>query len=98
YVSGDRPREWSIARAAAYGAALGAVAGLCKTLAYAQQHVAISVAEIAGAVLGFALLCAAAAALRNFIARRLIWPELRCKKTPPRRGRTGEGKPRCGTA
>jgi len=77
YISGDKPRQWSVARAAAYGAALGAVAALLKTLAYAQQHAAISVAEIAGAVLGFALLCAGAAALRNFVARRLIWPELR---------------------
>jgi hypothetical protein len=76
YVSGDKPREWNIARAAAYGAALGAVAGLFKTLIYAHQHVAIGVAEIAGAVLGFALLCAVATALRNFIARRLIWPDL----------------------
>ena len=77
YVSGDEPREWSVARAATYGAALGAAAGLFKTLAYAHQHVAVSVAEIAGAVLGFALLCAGATALRNFVARRLIWPELR---------------------
>jgi hypothetical protein len=45
-------------------------------LAYSHQPVAVSVPEIAGAVLGFALLCAGATALRNFIARRLIWPEL----------------------
>jgi hypothetical protein len=77
YVSGDKPREWSVARAATYGAALGAIAGLFKALAYSHQHVAIGVAEIAGAVLGFALLCAGATALRNFIARRLIWPDLR---------------------
>jgi hypothetical protein len=76
YVSGDKPREWSVARAATYGAALGVVAGLFKTLAYAHQPVAIGVAEIAGAVLGFALLCAGATALRNIIARRLIWPDL----------------------
>jgi hypothetical protein len=77
YVSGDKPREWSIARAATYGAVLGAVAGLFKTLAYAHQHVAVSVPEIVGVTLGFALLCAGATALRNFIARRLIWPDLR---------------------
>jgi hypothetical protein len=76
YVSGDKPREWSVARAATYGAALGAIAGLFKMLIYAHQDVAIGVAEIAGAVLGFALLCAGATALRNFIARRLIWPDL----------------------
>jgi hypothetical protein len=76
YVSGDKPREWSITRATLYGTALGAIAGLFKTVAHAHQHVAISVAEIAGAVLGFALLCAGATALRNVIARRLIWPDL----------------------
>jgi uncharacterized membrane protein len=72
YVSGDKPREWSVARAATYGAALGAIAGLFKMLICSHQHVANSVAEIAGAVLGFALLCAGATALRNFVARRLI--------------------------
>ena len=77
YVSADKPRQWSIARAAAYGAGLGAIAGLFKMLIYSHQHVAVSVAEFAGAVLAFALLCAGATALRNFIARRLIWPELR---------------------
>jgi hypothetical protein len=76
YVSEDKPREWRISRAAGYGAVLGIGAGLLKTLAYSHQPVAVSVPEIAGAVLGFALLCAGATALRNFIARRLIWPEL----------------------
>jgi len=76
YVSGDEPRQWSVARAAIYGAALGAVAALLKTLALSHQAVATSVPEIAGAAVGFALLCAAATALRNFIERRLIWPEL----------------------
>jgi hypothetical protein len=32
-----------------------------------------SAGEIAGAAVVFALLCAAAAALRNFLARRLVW-------------------------
>jgi hypothetical protein len=77
YVSRDKPREWSIARAAAYGALLGIAAGLFKTLGLTHQAIATSVPEIAGVTLGFALLCAAATALRNFIARRLIWPELR---------------------
>jgi hypothetical protein len=76
YVSGDKPRQWNIARAAAYGAALGAIAGLLKASAVSHQAIATSVPEIAGAALGFALLCAGAASLRNFIARRLIWPEL----------------------
>ncbi|MGD0149287.1 MAG: hypothetical protein ABSB77_11930 [Xanthobacteraceae bacterium] len=76
YVSGDKPREWSIARAAAYGAVLGIAAGLVKMLGFTHQAIATSVPEIAGAAIGFALLCAGATALRNFIARRLIWPEL----------------------
>jgi hypothetical protein len=76
YVSGDKPREWSLARAATYGAVLGIVAGLFKTLGPSHQAIATSVPEIPGVALGFALLCAAATALRNFIARRLIWPEL----------------------
>jgi hypothetical protein len=77
YVSGDKPREWRVSRAAAYGAALGVVAGLIKTLVSSHQAIATSVPEIAGAAIGFALLCAGATALRNFIAQRLIWPELR---------------------
>jgi hypothetical protein len=77
YVSRDKPREWNIARAAVYGAVLGIVAGLLKTLGLTHQAIATSVAEIAGAALGFALLCASATAVRNFIARRLIWLELR---------------------
>jgi hypothetical protein len=76
YVSGDKPREWSVTRATVYGTALGAVAGLFKTLGLTHQPVATSVPEIAGAVLGFALLCTGATALRNFVARRLIWPDL----------------------
>ena len=77
YVSGDKPREWSITRAALYGAVLGAAAGLFKTLGFTHQAVATSVPEIIGVALCFALLCAGATALRNYIARRLIWPELR---------------------
>jgi hypothetical protein len=77
FVSGEAPRAWSVARAAAYGAALGAGAGLLKTLGFSHQAVAVSVPEIAAAVFGFAVLCAGAAALRNVVARRLIWPDLR---------------------
>jgi hypothetical protein len=76
YVSADQPQAWSIARAAAYGAALGVALGSLKTLALSHQAIAASVPEIAGAALGFAALCAVAAALRNVLARRLIWPGL----------------------
>jgi hypothetical protein len=76
YISADKPRQWSVTRAAMYGAALGAAAASIKTLALSHQAIATSIPEIAGAALGFALLCAGATALRNVIARRLIWPEL----------------------
>ena len=51
---------------------------------YAHQHVGDrAFAEIAGAVLGFALLCAGATALRNFIARRVIWHDGRRNPVRP---------------
>ncbi len=75
YGAADRAREWSVARAAACGGALGALAAIFKMLAPWREGTAslASRLEIVGAALGFALLCAGAAALRNFIARRLIW-------------------------
>jgi len=38
------------------------------------EKLAGTAAEIVGAALGFAVVCAKAAALQNFIVRRLIWP------------------------
>jgi hypothetical protein len=83
YVAGDGARAWSIARAAAYGAGIGAFAALFKTLAPLRvadsagadltERLAANFPEIAGATLAFAVLCAGAAALRNLIARRLVW-------------------------
>lgn len=72
-VATDRARAWSVARAGAYGAGIGTVAALFKTFGPSHQagSGATSFLEIAGAALAFALLCAAA--LRNLIARRLIW-------------------------
>jgi hypothetical protein len=87
YASGDAVQAWSIPRASACGAILGAlaavlrifwpfhVAGFSATSAVAK--LAASFFEIGAAALGFALLCAGAAALRNFIARRLISPNKR---------------------
>jgi hypothetical protein len=85
YLSNDKARPWSIVRAAACGAGIGAVAALFKMLGPLHGPFASSMRtsgtwigalpEIAGAILGFALLCAAAAALRNFIAQRLVWPQ-----------------------
>lgn len=66
-------------RAAGYGTAVGALAGLLKMLGPLRQAGSVPghILEIVGAALAFALLCAGAAALRNFVARRLIWPEIR---------------------
>jgi hypothetical protein len=75
YLSKDVARPWSVARAAAYGAGIGAFAALFKAFGppHAAGPLAITFLQIAGATLAFALLCAGAAALRNLIAQRLIW-------------------------
>ena len=75
HLSHDKTREWSIARAAMYGAALGLLGGLFKTVDPLHQGDATGALEIIGATVGFAALCAGAAALRNAVAR-LIWPNL----------------------
>jgi hypothetical protein len=79
FASGENERTWSVSRAAAYGAAVGAVAALFKILGPLQAPggAATRVLEIAGAALAFALLCAGAALARNLIARRFVWPKLR---------------------
>ncbi len=76
YASEDGVRAWSPARTAGYGAGIGALAALLKIFALHLRAAAEAPFwEIAGAALAFALLCAGAAALRNFLARRLIWPQ-----------------------
>jgi hypothetical protein len=72
-------QPWSVGRAAAYGAFIGALAALFKSWAplrlaaeIPSHDLAAVAAEVAGAAISFALLCAAAAALRNFLARRLM--------------------------
>ena len=87
YLSGDQARAWSIARAAAYGAVLGALAGIFKALGPLRGASPLSgqpsekflagIPEIASAALGFALLCAFTTAVRNAIARRFVWRDLR---------------------
>jgi hypothetical protein len=81
FLSPDKPQVWSVARAAFYGAGIGVTAAVFKMLGPMHGAVAASdrsiamlanLPEIASAALGFALLCAAAAALRNFIARRMV--------------------------
>ncbi len=69
---------WNTARAMLYGAVIGAVAAAFKLFApWSGPHsLSVIAKELVGAALAFALLCGLAAALRNFIARRLIWPEI----------------------
>jgi hypothetical protein len=69
-------RTWNVAHAAFYGAVIGAAAAAFKTFGpYRADTVNLSAGllEIGEAVLAFALLCAIAAVLRNFLARQLIW-------------------------
>jgi hypothetical protein len=77
--SDANPNPWNSGRATLYGAAIGFVAAVFRLLApWSPPHSMIEVSEeLVGAALAFALLCGLAAALRNFIARRLIRPEIR---------------------
>ncbi len=85
YASKEGVQPWSTARWAIGGAALGAVAGTFKalgapagaaTIVSVGERLVTKAPEIAAAAFAFALLCAAFAAARNVIARRLIWPDL----------------------
>ena len=63
-----------------YGAAIGFAAAAIKSFAPWSELRGSGFAvteEFVGATLAFALLCGVAAALRNFVARRVIWRELR---------------------
>ena len=77
YKSQEAERAWKPGRAGLYGAILGGLAALFKTFgplsARAAAPLTHRLAEIAVAAVLFALLCAAAAMLRNFLAQRLIW-------------------------
>ena len=68
-------QPWNTARATIYGVGIGLAAAAVKLVApWSEPHggaVAI-IQEFVGAALAFGLLCGAAAALRNFVARRLI--------------------------
>jgi len=78
FRSRETARNWNVVHAAAYGAGIGALAALFKTLdplhsTGAAVSFVDSAAQIIGAAAVFALLCAGAAVLRNVLARRLIW-------------------------
>jgi hypothetical protein len=68
-------QPWNTARATIYGVVLGLAAAAVKLVApWSEPHgnaLAI-MREFVGAGLAFGLLCGVAAALRNFVARRLI--------------------------
>jgi hypothetical protein len=69
-------RTWNVAHAALYGAVIGAAAAAFKTFGPFRAgtvNLSAGLLEIGEAVLAFALLCAVAASLRNFLARHLIW-------------------------
>jgi len=72
-------KPWNSARATLYGAALGLVAATFKLFApWSGPHAPLAIAEeLIGAALAFALLCGLGAALRNFIARRVIGRKVR---------------------
>jgi len=72
FRSEEEARPWSVPRAALYGAGVGLVAALVKTLGPLHAEPALSlVLEICVAVGAFALLCAGAALLRNLMAQQL---------------------------
>ena len=70
-------QAWNTMRATAYGGAIGLVAALVKSFApWSNTQSGSAIAkELIGATLAFALLCGLAAALRNFILRRLTRSE-----------------------
>lgn len=82
YKSENSERAWNLTRAAGYGALLGVLAALFKTLGpfharSAGGGLTDHLVEIVVAAAAFAALCAGAAALRNYLARRLVWDERR---------------------
>lgn len=80
YKSGDHDRAWSIWHAAGYGALIGAVAAAFKILGpfhASGGDFKDQIVEVVVAAAAFAALCAGAAALRNYIGRRLIWDDHR---------------------
>jgi hypothetical protein len=72
-------RPWNTLHAIGYGAAMGLAAAAFKLFGpWAEPLTGAAIArELIGAMLAFALLCGLAAALRNFIQRRLTGSEFR---------------------
>ena len=74
YPDNEGARDWRLTRAAAYGAGIGLAAALFKMLGPSNDKIWVPARffELAEAALAFALLCAAAAFVRNMLARRLV--------------------------
>jgi len=73
FTSEDHLRPWSVPRAALFGAGIGLLAALIKAFGpfHAVDRGLPLILDIGVAVLAFALLCAAAALVRNLLVRRL---------------------------
>jgi hypothetical protein len=73
FRSDEEARPWSVPRAALYGAGIGLLAALIKTLGpfHAAEPALPLALEICIATAAFALLCAGAALLRNLMAQQL---------------------------
>ena len=67
-------RDWRLARAAVYGGCIGLAAALFKMLGPSGEKTwtSATLLELGEAAVAFALLCAAAAFLRNLLVRRFV--------------------------
>lgn len=76
HKASEPDHAWNVTHAACYGAIIGALAALFKTMGPLRPSAAIhwagNLTEVVSAALAFALLCAAAAMLRNYLFRRLL--------------------------
>jgi hypothetical protein len=74
YSGNEGAHDWRLTRAAAYGAGIGVMAALFKMLGPTGERISspASFLEVVEAAFAFALLCAAAAFVRNMLARRFV--------------------------
>jgi hypothetical protein len=74
YLGNENAQDWRVMRAAAYGAGIGVAAALFKMLGPTGERIwsPARFLEVAAAALAFALLCAAAALLRNVLTRHFV--------------------------
>jgi hypothetical protein len=74
YRGKENAQDWRVMRAAAYGAGIGVAAALFKMLGPTGERISSPARflEVTEAALAFALLCAAAALLRNMLARYFV--------------------------